>query len=99
MTQAMEIIGLIAGACTTFSSLPQIKKIFDTRSTRDLSYLMYFMNFTGCSLWVTYGFLKESISLIVANAISVLLLGSVILLKYRWDKNPSYNKTKSNHLV
>lgn len=89
--QVIEIIGLLAGACTTFSAIPQIKKIIATKSTRDISYLMYLMNCTGNLLWVTYGFFKESESLIIANLISFSLMTTVLILKLIWDKNPHCN--------
>lgn len=86
---AIEIIGLFAGACTTFSILPQLKKIIATKSAKDLSYTMYLMNCFGFMLWITYAFFKGSVSLILANCITLIFSISVIILKYHWDKGAS----------
>jgi len=55
----ITIIGLIAGACTTISFLPQVFKIYRTRETRDLSLGMYIILSVGISLWVVYGILSK----------------------------------------
>lgn len=86
MLDAIEIIGLVAGACTTFSAIPQIRKIVTTKSAKDISYVMFAMNCTGNALWVTYGFFKDSMSLIIANGISFCLMTTIIILKYHWSK-------------
>lgn len=86
MTESIEIIGLLAGFCTTFSALPQIRKIIKTKSPSDIAYLMCAMNCTGNTLWMVYGYFKDSISLLLANAIAFAFMSTIIVLKYRWDK-------------
>ncbi|HSX20118.1 MAG TPA: SemiSWEET transporter [Gammaproteobacteria bacterium] len=86
MFDTLEILGLTAGACTTFSVIPQIQKIIASKSAKDISYIMYFTNCTGFVLWITYGALKGSMSLVAANAITLLLQGTVIILKYHWER-------------
>lgn len=86
MFDVIEILGLCAGACTTFSVIPQIKKMVATKSTKDISYMMYFLNCTGFILWITYGVFMHTQALIIANVITLILQASVIVLKYRWEK-------------
>lgn len=88
MINYLEILGLLAGVCTTFSSVPQIRKILKTKSPDDISYLMCIMNCTGFVLWFTYGVYKDSLALIVANIISLAFFSTIIILKYRWDRIP-----------
>ena len=78
-----EAVGLAAACLTTFSFLPQAIRIWRTRSARDVSLVMYVMMTTGCCLWLIYGLLIQSVSLIFSNGIGVLMVGSVLALKLR----------------
>lgn len=81
----IEILGLIAGGCTTLSFIPQIKKVLVTRSVKDISFLMYAFYCTGLTLWTIYGFLVHSPSLIMANFLTLLLALSIIFMKLRFE--------------
>jgi MtN3 and saliva related transmembrane protein len=78
-----EAVGLAAACLTTFSFLPQAIRIWRTRSARDVSLVMYVMMTTGCCLWLIYGLLIQSVSLIFSNGVGVLMVGSVLALKLR----------------
>jgi MtN3 and saliva related transmembrane protein len=80
------IVGGIAAFCTTVSYLPQVKKAWKTRETGDLSLKMLFLLGTGLALWIVYGFIKADWVIIVANGISLALLGNLIWLKMRETK-------------
>lgn len=86
MFELIEIIGLCAGFCTAFAVIPQINKIIKNKSTRDISYLMYLMSLVGNGLWIWYGLVKYSIALVIATSINFCLLGSVIVMKYMWER-------------
>ena len=78
-----EAIGLIAACLTTSSFLPQAIRIWRTRSARDVSLVMYVMMCAGNTLWLTYGILIGSVSMIFANATCLLMVLSVLALKIR----------------
>jgi MtN3 and saliva related transmembrane protein len=50
-----EVIGIIAGAlsCTTF--LPQVVKTWKSKSTKDVSLAMFLIATAGTTLWLVYG--------------------------------------------
>ena len=75
------ILGLIAGALTTISFVPQVIQVVKTRSTRDISLGMYIVLFIGISCWLIYGILIEALPLIIANTISAIL--ALIILIYK----------------
>jgi MtN3 and saliva related transmembrane protein len=79
----IEALGLLAACLTTSSFLPQALRIWRTRSARDVSLAMYLMMTAGNSLWLTYGILIGSISMIFANATCLLMVVSVLGLKVR----------------
>ena len=73
-----EIVGIIAGAlsCTTF--LPQIIKTWKSKSTKDVSLTMFIIATISTSLWIIYGILIHSFSILATNI--VVLLFSLIML-------------------
>jgi MtN3 and saliva related transmembrane protein len=79
----IEALGLVAACLTTSSFLPQAIRIWRTRSARDVSLTMYVMMCAGNSLWLTYGVLIGSVSMIFANATCLLMVVSVLGLKIR----------------
>ena len=83
-----ETLGLLAGTLTTASFVPQVWRIWHTRSARDLSWGMASVFTMGTFLWLCYGFMVGSMSIIVANAITFLLSVAICAMKLRFDKQP-----------
>lgn len=81
----VEILGLIAGAFCTVSTLPQIVKAARTRSTTDLSLGMCILNTAALSFWLTYGILASLLSVIVFNTVAVVLFAAVLVLKIKYN--------------
>lgn len=81
------MIGMIAGACTTVSFVPQIIKILKTGHARDISLLMYVVLTTGIFLWLVYGLLIEEFPIIIANGVAFILCLSVIIMKIAYRNN------------
>lgn len=81
----VTIIGLLAGSLTTIAFLPQVIKTWKTKSTKDVSLIMFLTFCTGVSLWIVYGFLEKDLPVLMANIVT-FLLASIILgfkLKYK----------------
>ena len=81
-----DIIGAIAGVLTTISFIPQVVKIWRTRSARDISYGMYGCFIAGVALWLCYGVLIGALPVVLNNAIVLVLAVLVIVFKYRAEK-------------
>jgi len=82
------VIGLIAGCCTTFGYVPQVLKLWREGDTRAISMRIYILRIVGLLLWLGYGFALGSLPLIIFNILSLLLAGTVLVLKFR-DAAPS----------
>jgi MtN3 and saliva related transmembrane protein len=78
----MTILGLIAGACTTLSFLPQVIRTLQTRHARDLSAAWLMIFGLGTALWLTYGILKSDIAVALANGVTFGLVMILIVAKY-----------------
>lgn len=79
-----NIIGLVAGSLTTVAYLPQVVKIWRTKSAKDLSLGMFVTLCAGIFLWLVYGILIRSLPVIIANAATLVFSGVVLLLKLRY---------------
>jgi MtN3 and saliva related transmembrane protein len=78
----MTALGLLAGACTTLSFLPQVIRTLQTRHARDLSAAWLSIFGLGTALWLTYGLLKSDIAVALANGITFGLVMTLIVAKY-----------------
>ena len=78
---ALELFGLVAGAITSISFIPQLIRGYRTKKLEDVSYLMFIVLAFGMTLWFTYGILKEALALIVANAFGIGCCLLVIVMK------------------
>ena len=57
MSDAPTLIGFIAAILTTFAFVPQVLRVWRTRSTSDISLGMYALFTLGVALWLVYGIL------------------------------------------
>ena len=79
MIDQNEIIGIIAAVCTTFAFIPQVIKVWKTKQTMDLSLRMYSIMFIGILLWLVYGIRIDSLSIILANVVTAILVGTILV--------------------
>jgi MtN3 and saliva related transmembrane protein len=66
-------IGLLAGALTTISFMPQLLRIWRRKSAADISYAALLAFIVGIALWLWYGIMLHSLPIILANAITLAL--------------------------
>jgi len=78
-----SIIGILAACLTTLSFLPQAIKTIQTKDTKSLSLPMYTMFFTGVVLWFIYGIIIQDYPLLIANGITILLAGTILVMKLK----------------
>ena len=81
-----EFIGFIAAFLTTAAFLPQVYKTWKTKDVSALSLPMLSMFFLGLVLWLVYGFLKNSPSMIIANSITIVSTVLLIYFKIKYGK-------------
>ena len=82
----VELLGMIAALLTTIAFVPQVLRIYLTKSAEDVSYLMFSIFSTGVLLWLVYGLLIGSAALIAANVVTLALCLTVIVLKVRYQR-------------
>ena len=82
----VQVIGIIAGVCTSISLLPQLIKTIKEKKDGDISYFMLGILLIGIGLWIWYGLLKKDYPIIVTNAISFVLNSLIILFNLYYRK-------------
>ena len=78
-----DLLGAIAGILTTLAFVPQVWRVWRTRSTRDISLGMYLVFTAGVGFWLAYGLVLGAWPIIVANSVTLMLTGTVLALKLR----------------
>jgi len=84
MNDFTNIVGFIAAIFTTFAFVPQVIKVWRTRSTVDISLSMYSLFTLGVALWLAYGILLDAWPIILANIVTLLLAGAVLVMKVKF---------------
>ena len=78
------LLGIVAGTLTTAGYIPQALKIWKTKSSHDISSIMFAMLGTGNFLWLIYGLNLNSFPIIAANAISFVLVLIILAMKLKY---------------
>lgn len=79
-----DLIGAVAAVLTTVAFVPQVWRIWKTRSARDLSLPMYAIFTVGVALWFVYGLELGAWPIIACNGLTLLLAGTVLAMKLRF---------------
>ena len=79
-------LGLTAATLTTCSFVPQLTKVWRSKSADDLSYGMFSAFSAGISLWLLYGVLRSDLPVIIANGVTLVLSVAILVLKMRYTR-------------
>jgi MtN3 and saliva related transmembrane protein len=82
--QLAELTGSLAAIFTTSAFIPQVWQVWRSKHTKDISLAMYALFTSGVALWLAYGILLLAWPIIIANSITLLLAGSVLILKLKF---------------
>tara|TARA_B100001559_G_C16498588_1_gene622139 strand:+ start:1357 stop:1695 length:339 start_codon:yes stop_codon:yes gene_type:complete len=97
----IEAIGFTAGILGLIAWIPQIIRVWRNGEHEGISLLTLASILTTLVLWVIYGLLIESLSLIISNSAALFLIGlvyvGVIRLRYfeQLDRNNSNSNPKN----
>jgi MtN3 and saliva related transmembrane protein len=79
-----EWLGYAAATLTTLAFVPQVVRVWHTRSARDLSLRMYLAFTVGVALWMLYGLRIGSWPVVVANGVTLVLAGAILVARLRF---------------
>jgi MtN3 and saliva related transmembrane protein len=79
----LDYSGYAAALCTTGAYIPQVVRVWRTRSTHDISLKMFLVLVTGLALWLTYGIWRGEVPIIVANGVTLVLASIILFFKVK----------------
>jgi MtN3 and saliva related transmembrane protein len=82
----IEILGLIAGTISSITFLPQVIKIWQTKSAKDLSIPMLLLLVLGVSLWLAYGIIIKNTPVIYTNSMVLFMSFIMLFFKFKYNK-------------
>ncbi len=77
----IDLVGYLAATLTTAAFLPQVLKVWQSRSTKDLALPTLLSFIAGVAMWLVYGLLVNSTPIIIANAVTLVL--NLVILRFK----------------
>ncbi|MFO1219080.1 MAG: SemiSWEET transporter [Burkholderiaceae bacterium] len=78
-----ELVGYVAATLTTASFVPQVWHSLRSRNFAGLSLRMYGMFAGGVALWLVYGLMIRQWPIVIANAVTLALAGTILVMALR----------------
>ncbi len=82
----MTVLGFVAGTMTTLAFLPQVIRSYRARSAEHFSWWWLMLFAGGVAAWTGYGVLRHDVAIIWPNAVTLLLVCSLIALRARGER-------------
>ncbi len=79
-------LGIVAAILTTTAWIPQLLRTFRTRHARDLAWAYLLVFGSGVTLWCVYGGLQGDGAVFGANAVTLVLLVGLAVLKWSTER-------------
>lgn len=79
-----DLLGMVAGACTTLAFVPQMVTVLRTKETAAISLPMYVIFILGIILWFCYGLAIGSWPIILNNIVTFCLALVILVCKLRY---------------
>jgi len=87
--QLEQSLGLLAGALVTCSMIPQLVRVFQLKSAREISELftiLLLVGLVGMICWLAYGICLRLTPVILWNAIGAVLVALLLYAKLKYGK-------------
>ena len=81
MDSASILVGYTATVLSIINQFPQAFKVMRTRDTHSISLAMYCIVEAAITMWLVYGILLVNWPLIVANALSLIPITYIFIVK------------------
>ena len=81
-----ESLGFVAGALVTCSIIPQLIRVFQLRSAREISMLFTTLLLLGVITWLAYGVSLRLIPVILWNSVGAILVSILLYAKLKYGR-------------
>ena len=79
----VEWIGLLAGVIGVLGWYPQVKRIWIDKKADGVSVPSFAAIAISLLLWLTYGIIKNSIAIVIANILALIVIIAIAFGAYR----------------
>ena len=79
----VDWLGYASAFLTTAAFVPQVLRVVRTRSTEDISFTTFATLVAGMMGWIVYGLIEGQLPIILANGVTLLLAGTILVFKVR----------------
>ena len=86
----MEYVGVLGGIITTSGGIPQLYKIYTTKSAKDLSFAMIGMWMTGLTMTLSYGIYTRQFAVYIPATCSLTMSSLMMMSKLYYRDPESY---------
>jgi MtN3 and saliva related transmembrane protein len=80
-----DILGLVAGAITTGSLVPQVIRVFRLKTSREISLYFTILFIVGDSAWLFYGIYFKLMPVVLWNVLAIILAFLLLIGKLKYD--------------
>ena len=87
-------IATIAPALECIQLCPQLRKIYISKSVKDLSFASLLLIFITNCVWLLHGYFIMDNSIIIACVISMIINIQLLILYFLYTKNKYFSKIK-----
>jgi uncharacterized protein with PQ loop repeat len=94
----IDIFGYIGALLVISVNIPLCIKVYQTKSTQDLSMLTFILTLFAGIFYLIYGILISKCPIIICNAVIVMIAIILIFFKLKYDKNNSLYSSENNRL-
>ena len=84
-----DIIGYAAGILTTIAFIPQMVKVYQSKSAKDISFRSFSLFTLGVIGWLVYGFVLNEKPIIICNAITLVIAISILIMHVKYNRRKS----------
>ena len=81
-----ESLGFVAGALVTCSLVPQLIRVFQLKSAREISMLFTTLLLLGLIIWLAYGISFRLAPVILWNATGTILVAILLYAKLKYGR-------------
>jgi len=83
---APTLVGSIGAVCTTGAFVPQALRVWRLKRADEISLATFAVFGVGTLVWLVYGLLIGSLPVILANAVTIVLALTIVVLKLNYDR-------------
>ena len=81
-----EIVGLAASVFLAVSFVPQVLRVFQMKSAREISILFTLLQLAGLALWLAYGVILGLMPVLVCNSLLAIFVLMLLFARIKYGR-------------